>query len=127
MRLRRIADGVCARIDHELQQHAAIEARTADQEVVGRPFATFVLSPGLSQPFAVRFEATGSEHTRTCLEALRAAARRNEPTAIQFDGVDRRFIADAHAKLFCAAVVGVDQRFAAAHEEGVGAGNMQRA
>ena len=40
MRLRRIADGVCARIDHELQQHAAIEARTADQEVVGRPFAT---------------------------------------------------------------------------------------
>src|SRR5690606_19405704 len=54
MRLGRIADGVGAGVDHEFQQHAHVEARAADQEIVGRPFAALVLAPRLAQPFAVR-------------------------------------------------------------------------
>src|SRR5207247_886296 len=50
VRLRRITDGVGASVDHVPQQHALVKARAADQEVVGGPFAAFVLAPGLAQP-----------------------------------------------------------------------------
>ena len=72
MRLRRIADRIGAGLDHGLEQHALVEARAADQEVVGRPFAALVLAPGLAQPFAVRLEAAGGQHAASGLDALAA-------------------------------------------------------
>jgi hypothetical protein len=126
MRLRRIADRVRAGVDHA-QQHALIEARAADQEVVGGPLAALVLAPRFAQPCAVGFEAACRQHAAACLEALRAAARGHEARAVELDRVDRRVVADLHAERFGAAVIGVHERLAAAHEEGVGARDVQRA
>jgi hypothetical protein len=45
----------------------------------------------------------------------------DEAAAVQLDAIHRRVVADLHAESLGAAVVGVDQRLAAAHEKGVGA------
>src|SRR4030095_4777486 len=63
--LRWIADGVGTGIDHVLEQYALVETGAADQEVVGRPFAAFVLSPSLAQPITVGFESASGEHAAT--------------------------------------------------------------
>ena len=128
VRLRRVADRVGAGVDHVLEQHALVEARAADQEVVGRPFAALVLAPGLAQPFAVRLEAAGGQHAGSaprCARRRRRRRRSGRPSSSM--RVDRRVVADLHAQLLGAAVVGIDQRLAAAHEEGVGARQVQRA
>ena len=56
-----------------------------------------------------------------------AAARGDEARSFELDRVDWRVVPDLHAQRLGAAVVGVDQGLAAAHEEGVGARNVQRA
>src|SRR5690606_36996904 len=108
MRLRRIADRVRARIEHELQQHAGVEAGAANQEIVGGPFAIGVLSPGFAQPFAIGFEAAGGEHAGPGLDALGADPGGDEAAVAQFDAFDRRVVADPHPERLGAAVVGID-------------------
>jgi hypothetical protein len=50
-----------------------------------------------------------------------------EPAVLDFELVHGRLVADFHAQLFGAAEIGIHQRLAAAHEEGIGARHMQRA
>ena len=94
-----------------------------------RPLATLVRAPGLAQPLAVRLEAAGGEDAGPGLDRARAAdrGRSDEARALELDAVDRRLVADGDAEGLGAAVVGVDQRLAAAEEEGIGAGDVQRA
>ncbi len=127
MRLRRIADGIGAGVDHVLEQHALIEARTANEEIVGGPFTALVLSPRFTQPFPIRFKSAGREHTGAGFEALSAAVRCDESAGIEFNCVDRRVVADLHPERFGAAIVGVHKCLPAAHEERVGPRDMQRA
>ena len=54
-------------------------------------------------------------------------AGRDEAAVVELERVHRRVVADLHAERFGAAVVRVDQRLAAAHEERVGARQVQRA
>jgi hypothetical protein len=124
--LRRIADPVGAVVIQQvLEQHALVEARAADQEVVGRPFAAFVLPPGLAQPGDVGLEAAGGQHAGACLDALALHPGGQEAAVLDLDAVHRRLVADAHAQPLRTAVVGVDQRLAAAHEESIGARHVQ--
>ncbi|MCY1524454.1 hypothetical protein D9M68_593860 [compost metagenome] len=123
--LGRVADAVRAGVEHELQKHAHVEARAPDQEVVGRPFAALVLAPGLSQPFTVGLEAPRGQHTGARLDTLAADAGRHEAPAVQLQRIDRGVVADLHAQRLGAAVIGIDQRLASPHEEGVGAGHVQ--
>lgn len=127
MGLRRIADAVGAGIQHEFQQDAHVVAGAPDQEVVGRPFAALVLAPGLAQPFAVGFETARGQHAGPRLDAFIADARRHEAAAVEFQRIDRGVVADLDAERLGAAVIGVHQRLAAAHEEGIGAGHVQGA
>src|SRR6185437_3618373 len=82
VRLRRIADDVGAGIHHEFQQHALVEARAADQKIVGRPFAALVLAPGLPQPFAVGLEAAGGQYAGARLDALAGRHARGKEAAV---------------------------------------------
>ena len=127
MRLRDIADHVGAGIHHEFEQHAHIETRAANQKIVGGPFSGLVLPPGFAQPFTIGFEAAGGHHAGAGLDAFGADARGDETAVIEFDGVHRRVIANLYAEFFGAAVIGIHQRLAAAHEKGIGARQMQGA
>ena len=113
------------RIDHEFQQHAHVEARAADQEIVGRPLAVRVLAPGLAQPGAIRFEAAGRQHASARLDTLGSDACRHEASVAQFDRIDRRVVANRHAQGFGTAIVRVDQRLAATHEKRIGARHVE--
>ena len=126
MALRRVADLVRARFEHLLEQHAGVEAGAADDEVVRHPLA-FVLSPGLAQPFAVRFEAAIGNHAGLGLDAFVTHISGAELAIDQFQPVDRGVVADLHAQVLRAAEVGIDQRLAAAQEERVGARQVQGA
>jgi hypothetical protein len=55
-------------VDHETKQHAGVEARAADEEVVSRLLAARVDASGLVQPLAVGFEATCGQHAAACLD-----------------------------------------------------------
>ena len=127
MALRRVANAVGALRDQIAQEHAHVEARAAYGKVVGRPFAGFVLAPGLAQPLAVGLEAAAGHHTGPGRYALLAHPCRHETAVLQFQAIDRRLITDLHPQPFGAAVVGIDQRLAAAHEKGVGARQVQGA
>ncbi len=125
MRLRRVADRIRAGVEHGLEQDALVEARAADEEIVGGPLATLVLSPRFAQPFAVGFEAARRQHATARLEAPAPAARGDEAFAVELDGVDGRVVANPYAQRFGAAVVRVHERFAAAHEECIGPRHVQ--
>jgi len=129
--LGRIAYRISSGLQHELQQRAVVEARAADEEVVRRPFAVGVLPPGLAQPVPVGLEAPRGQHAGSGLETLLHALRapdegRHEAAVAQLQPHDGGLIADLYAELLRAAVVGVDQGLAAAHEKGVGASRVQR-
>jgi hypothetical protein len=117
VRLGRIADAVGAGVEHELEQDAGVEAGAANEEVLRRPLAALVRSPGLVEPLAVGLEAAGRQHAGARLDPLGADPGRDEATAGQLEGIDGRVVADANAERLGAAVVGVDERLAAAHEE----------
>ena len=127
----RRADGVCALRHQILEQHAHVEAGAANRKVVGRPLTGLVLAPGLTQPFAVGLETTAGHHAGARLDALRAGralnVRGNKAAIVEFEPLDFGLVTHLDAQLFCAAVVGVHQRFAAAHKERIGARQMQRA
>jgi hypothetical protein len=126
--LGRIADPVGLVIVQQMaQQHALVEAGAADQEAVGRPVAAGVLAPGVAQPLAVGFEAAGGQHAAAGRDPFAPAAHRLEVTVLDGHRVHWRFVADVDAEPLGAAVVGIDQGLAAAHEEGIGAGHMQGA
>src|SRR5690606_3873205 len=127
VRVCRIAVGRGARFKQEFKLHAHVVTGAAYQEIVGGPFAGLVLAPCLAQPFAVRFEAAAGHHTGARFDALVADAGRDESTSVQFQGIDRSVVTYLHAQVFSAAVVGIDQCLAAAHEKRVGAGDVQRA
>ena len=127
MGLRRIADNVSTGIDHKLEQDALIKAGAANEEVIGWPFATSVLSPGVAQPFAVGFKSTGGEYAGFRLNALVACQGCDEFAVVQFKCLYRRVVANLYPQLFCAAVIGVHEGFTAAHEEGIGTRHVQRA
>ena len=109
------------------EHHAAVEAGAANRKVVGRPFTAFVLPPGLAQPFAVGLEAASRQHAGFGGDALRTHPGRHKAAIVKLQPVHRAVVADLHAEFFCAAVISVDQRFAAAHEKGVGAAQVQGA
>jgi hypothetical protein len=128
VRLRRVADLVGALRDQVLQQHTLVEARAADQEAVGRPLTALVAAPGLPQPADVGLEAAAGHHAGAGLDAFAADQPRCDETAAgQFQLLHRAVVAHAHPQRLCAAVVGVDQRLASAHEERVGTAQVQRA
>src|SRR5207245_10369950 len=107
-----------------LEQHALVEARAADEEVLGRPLAALVLAPGFDEPFAVRLETARRQHAAAGHNAFAGGTDgSHEAIAVELDRDDGRVIADLDAELLGAAVVGIDQRLAAAPEEGVGARN----
>jgi hypothetical protein len=95
----RLANAVRARVDHEAQQRAHVEARAADQEIVGGVFAALVDAPRLAQPRAVRLEAARREHAAARRNALVARPRGHETRTVKLDALHRRFIADLHAEL----------------------------
>src|SRR5690606_31479254 len=68
MALRRIPDHVRSLVHHELEKHALIETGATDQEVLCRPLAPLILSPGLAKPFAIGLKAAGGENRRPCLD-----------------------------------------------------------
>src|SRR5207253_1262927 len=114
-------------IDHEAQQRAGVEARAADEEVVGRVLAALVDAPRLAQPLPVGLETARGQHATARLDALVADTGGDETTVPKFEPVHWRVVTDAHTQAFGASVVGIDERLAAAHEEGVGARGMQSA
>ncbi|MNM80587.1 hypothetical protein D3C81_925590 [compost metagenome] len=136
MCLGRVANRVGALFDHAAQQHTVIETRATDQEIVRRPLPSLVLPPRLAQPLAVGLETAGGKHTGTRLDALGRQLSplnltcrhmgRNEASVPQLNVGYRRVVAYLYAKVFGAAKVGIDQRLAAAHEEGVGPCGVQR-
>ena len=125
------ADGVGALRHQVLEQNAHVEAGAAYGEVVGRPLTGFVLAPGLAQPFAVGLEAAAGHHAGARLNALRAGravdVRGDKAAGVKFEPLDFSLITHLDAELLSAAVVSVHQRLAAAHEERIGARQMQRA
>ena len=127
MRLARVADHVRASVHHVFEQHTLVETRSANQKVVGGPFAGVVLAPCFTQPFTVRFKAAGREHTSFGNDALVANVRGQKTVAIQFYAICGCVVTNLHAEQLSATVIRVDQRFTAAHEERVGAREMQRA
>ena len=127
MRLRRIANGVRSRSDHEFQQYAHVEAGAANAKIVSRPFACFVLAPGFAHPFAIRFKASRRQHAATRFDAFSTDACRHKTIAFKLDGIDRCIVANLHAAFFGTTVIRVDERLAATHEECVGPGEVQGA
>jgi hypothetical protein len=127
MRLRRVANDIGAGVDHLLEQHALVEPGAADQEIVSGPFAALVAAPGLAHPLAVRLEAAAGQHAAFRFDPLAPDAGGDEAPVPHFDRVDRRGVADLHAQGLGTAVVGVEQRLAAAHEKGIGTRQVQRA
>ena len=123
--LRRIADRIGAGADQRFEQNAPVETGAADQEVVGGPFAGLVSPPRFAQPLAIGFEPPGGDHACARLDALGADARGDEAVAREVQRVDRRVIADVDTELPGAAVVRIDQRLATAHEERIGAREME--
>ena len=85
------------------------------------------MPPGLAQPLAVGFKSAGGENAAFRDNPFLARQRGDKFTVAQFQGLYRRVVADMHPHLLCAAVIGIDQRFAAAHKKGVGAGHVQGA
>ena len=88
-------------------------------------------SPCASTPQASRSQARLDSKPPAASTQLRAAMR-SAPTkaatkrpSCSCEPLDRRVVADLHAKPLGAAVVGVDERLAAAHEERVGARRVQ--
>src|SRR6202008_1893805 len=106
-------DLVGASTDHEFQQRAGVEAAAANQKIVGRPLAAFVLAPCFAQPFAVGFEAAGRQHAGARRDAFFATVlvtNENgglEAAAMQFEARNRRVVTDLHAQSLSTAVVGV--------------------
>ena len=120
MRLRGVTDGIGALVDQMTQHHAHIETGATDAEVIGRPFAPLILSPGLALPGEVRLEAAAGQHAGEAFKSLAAREGRHKAPAVEFDPVDRCVIPDRDTEPLGTAVVGVHQRFAAAHEKRIG-------
>jgi hypothetical protein len=104
--------------------------------LVGRVFTALVLTPRLAQPLAVGLKASCSQHTGTGLDAFASNAaiglfvhdRCGHKTAlVQFDAIHLGVVVDLHTQLFGAAVKGIHQGLAPAHEKRVGAGRVQSA
>ena len=76
-----------------------------------------------------RFDSKPPLATTQARAAMRSCpdARRDEAVAVDLERVHRRVVADLHAQRRGAAVVRVDERLAAAHEERVRAAQVQRA
>ena len=127
VRLRWVANGVSALIDQVLEQHALVELRAANQKVVRCPFAQVVLSPSLAQPFAVGLKAACRQHASAGSNAFFSHVGGNKASVLNVQPVHSRVVANLYAKFFGAAVIGVDQGFASAHEKRIGARHMQRA
>ena len=125
------ADGVGALRHQVLEQHAHVEAGAAYGEVVGRPLTGLVLAPGLAQPFAVGLEAAAGHHAGARLNALRTGLavdmRSNKAAGVKLEPLDFSLVTHLDTELLSAAVVSVHQCLAAAHEERIGARQMQRA
>ena len=127
MALHRITHLVGAGIEQLPQHHAGVEAGAADQEVVGGPFAALVLSPCLPKPLQVGFEAAGGDDAGAGFDSPAGGMGGAKDAVHDLEPRDRGVVADLHAERFGAAVVGIEQRLAAAQEEGVGAAQVQRA
>ena len=112
--LGRVTDRIGPKRYQVLEQHAGVVPGATDQEVVGRPFTQRVLAPGLTQPLAVGLEATGCEHAAARGDAFAAAKSCDKTLARQLDAVNRAVVAHLHAQALGTAVIGVDQRLAAA-------------
>ena len=127
MGLRGIADNIGPGVDHKLEQHSLVEAGAADEKVIGGPFTAVILPPGLAQPFAVGFKSAGGEDAAFRHNPFLARQRGDKFAVAQLESLHRCVVADLHPHLLRAAVIGIDQRFAAAHKKGVGAGYVQGA
>ena len=118
--------GSRALAEEQLQHAAHVVGRAADDEVVGgRP-------PRFLQPREVRLEAAARGHHRlarwiTCSTPLRITVADLNAWPSSVDVGDLGVVEDLDAERLGGAVVGVDQRLAAAEEERVGARDVQRA
>ncbi len=79
-----------------LEYYAPVEARAADREAVGRPFAALVAAPGLTQPLSVGLEATAGDDAGAGLDAFLAHVGSDEATAVELEPVHRCVVADLH-------------------------------
>ncbi len=127
MRLGRVANAVCTVRQHVLEQNALVELRAADQKVVRWPFATFVLPPRFTQPFAVGLEPASCQHAGFGCDAFAAHIGSDEATVLNVEFVDWGVVTNLNAKFFSAAKVGVDEGFATAHEKRIGASHVHSA
>ena len=90
-----------------------VVGRAADQEVVGRPLAASFW-PQASRSHS-RLDSQSRQQPARSFggDALALAPVRGHKAAVfDVDAIHRRFVANLHAQLFRAAVVGVDQRLA---------------
>src|SRR5690606_30046789 len=102
----RIADGIGAGFEQMLEQHAHIEARAPDAEIVRRPFAIFVLPPGFTKPNPDGFEAAAGDYAGTRGNALVADARSHKAPVFQLQLIDRGDVPNLYSQILRAAVVG---------------------
>ena len=125
MALPRVADLGHALLEQDAQDAALVVRRAAHDEVVGH------LSPALPEPGDVGLEPARGRHERPRLhlDALPVVPRRRraETAVAQLEVLDLRIVGDRDAEVFRRAVVGVDERLAAAEEERVGPAQVQRA
>ncbi|MNP25869.1 hypothetical protein D3C76_1186950 [compost metagenome] len=92
------------------------------------------MTPGFAEPFAVGFESASGQNAGLGLDTLGGKTltidltftdvRRDELSTLQLNVSDLCVVADLDAQLLGAAEVGINQRFAAAHEKRIGARNM---
>ena len=111
---------------HEDAQHAAlVVAGAADEEALRR------LAPAFLQPVDIGLVAAGGEHDGPRLDRLFLAlildAGGGEGAVFDHQVHDLGLVAAVDAELFRRRVIGVQDRFAAALEEGVGAVEPDRA
>ena len=139
VRLGWVTNRVRTLVHHVFDECALVVARTSNQEVVRRPFAQSVLSPGLAQPLDVRLKTTRGQHAGFGGDAFAAHRAPGFIGAFVHDvGGDKMAVGNVECfdlgvvlnlnpQVLSAAVVRIDQCFAAAHEECIGPCGMQSA
>ncbi len=123
--LRRIADRSGALFEQILQHHTLRIGRAANDEVCRG------IAPIFAQPGDVGLKSAGGDHDGLWPQQGGDAISDDQDlpnhAADQAKRADLGIVGNAHAEAFSSGVIGVQEGFAAAQEERIGAGETQRA